>query len=100
MKAEEPLIKVEVKDEPPATPAIVRRYRSSGAVIAAATSAVKRSDTTVTRRAQANASDTDTGESAGEGEGEDKGRGTGDPRGSEDLQDIKEMLNEAEKLTK
>ena len=93
----EPLMKVEVKDEPPPTPATVRRYKS-GALISAPTSAAKRSGATVTRRAQA-ASDTDTGESAGEGEDEGKRKGTGDPRGSEDLQDIKEMLDEAEKPT-
>jgi hypothetical protein len=63
-------------------------------------SAAKRSGATVTRRALAT-SDTDTGESAGEGEseGEGKRKGTGDPRGSEDLQDIREMLNEAKKPT-
>jgi hypothetical protein len=97
----EPLIKSEVKDEPlpPVTPATIRRYKS-GALISAATPAAKRSGATVTRRAFA-ASDTDTGESAGEGEGEDEGqrKGTGDPRGSEDLEDIREMLEEAEKPT-
>jgi hypothetical protein len=67
----------------------VRRYKS-GAVISAPTSAATRSGATVTRRALA-VSDTDTGESAGEGEGEG-----GDPRGSEDLQDIRVILNEAE----
>ena len=95
----EPLIKSEIKDEPPppVTPATVRRYKS-GALISAPTSAAKRSGATVTRRAFA-ASDTDTGESAGEGEGEGEGKrkGTGDPRGSEDLEDIREMLDEAEK---
>jgi hypothetical protein len=97
----EPLIKSEIKDEPPppATPATVRRYRS-GALISAPTSAAKRSGATVTRQALA-ASDTDTGESAGEGEseGEGKRKGTGDPRGSEELQDIREMLDEADKPT-
>ena len=41
------------------------------------------------------------GESASEGEseGESKHKGTGDPRGSEDLQDIREMLDEADKPT-
>jgi hypothetical protein len=97
----EPFIKPEIKDEPRplSTPATVRRYRS-GALISAPTSAATRSGATVTRRALA-ASDTDTGESAGEGEGEGKGkdpRGK-DPRGNEDLQDMKEMLNEAEKRT-
>ena len=96
----EPLVKSEIKDEPPPTPATVRRYKS-GALISAPTSAAKRSGATVTRRALA-ASDTDTGESAGEGENEGenedenegggKRKGTGDPRGSEDLQDIREML--------
>jgi hypothetical protein len=91
----EPLIKPEIKDEPPPTPRTVRRYKS-GAVISAPTSAATRSGATVTRRALA-ASDTDTGESAGEGEGEDEGEGKGgDPRGSEDLQDIRDILNEAE----
>jgi hypothetical protein len=73
----------------------VRRYKS-GAVISAPTSAATRSGATVTRRALA-VSDTDTGESAGEGEGEgeDESEG-GDPRGSEDLQDIRDILNEAE----
>ena len=94
----EPLIKSEIKDEPPptVTPATVRRYKS-GALISAPTSAAKRSGATVTRRALA-ASDSDIGESAGEGESESESRrkGTGDPRGSEDLQDIREMLDEAE----
>jgi hypothetical protein len=94
-------IKSEVKNEPPPpiTPATVRRYKS-GALIFAPTSAAKRSGATVTRQALA-ASDTDTGESAGEGEseGESRRKGTGDPRGSEDLQDIREMLDEAEKPT-
>src|SRR4051794_34891771 len=71
----ESLIKSEIKDEPPppVTPATVRRYKS-GAL---------------------------TGESAGEGEGEGEGKrkGTGDPRGSEDLEDIREMLDEAENLS-
>ena len=99
----EPLIKSEIKDEPPPpptpTPTTVRRYKS-GALISAPTSAAKRSGATVTRRALA-ASDTDTGESGGEGEneGEGKRKGTGDPRGSEDLQDIREMLDENEKPT-
>src|SRR2546423_8053066 len=97
----EPLIKSEIKDEPPppVTPATVRRYKS-GALISAPTSAAKRSGATVTRRAFA-ASDTDTGESAGEGEGEGEGKrqGTVDPRASEDLEDIREMLDEAEKPT-
>jgi hypothetical protein len=91
-------VKSEVKDEPPppVTPATVRRYKS-GALISAPTSAAKRSGATVTRRALA-ASDSDIGESAGEGESESESRrkGTGDPRGSEDLQDIREMLDEAE----
>jgi hypothetical protein len=95
----ESLIKPKIKDEPPVTPATVRRYKS-GALISAPTSAAKRRGATVTCRALA-ASDTDTGESAGEGEneGESKRKGTGDPRGSEDLQDIREMLDEAEKPT-
>ena len=82
----------------PVTPT-VRRYKS-GALISAPTSAAKRRGATVTCRALA-ASDTDTGESAGEGENEggSKRKGTGDPRGSEDLQDIREMLDEAEKPT-
>jgi hypothetical protein len=65
-----------------------------------ATSATKRSGATATRRALAT-SDTDTGESAGEGESEGKGKrkGAGNPWSSEDLQDIREMLNEAEKST-
>ena len=81
----------------PVTPATVRRYKS-GALISAPTSAAKRRSATVTCRALA-ASDTDTGESAGEGENEgwSKRKGTGDPWGSEDLQDIREMLDEAEK---
>ena len=88
----EPLMKSEIKDEP-LTPATVRRYKS-GALISAPTSAATRSGATVTRRALA-ASDTDTGESAGESAGEGQGQG-GDPRGSEDLQDIRDILNEAE----
>ena len=91
-------VKSEIKDEPPPPvhPATVRRYKS-GALISAPTSAAKRSGATVTRRALA-ASDSDIGESAGEGESESESRrkGTGDPRGSEDLQDIREMLDEAE----
>ena len=91
-------IKSEIKNEPPppVTPATVRRYKS-GALISAPTSAAKRSGATVTRRALA-ASDSDIGESAGEGESESESRrkGTGDPRASEDLQDIREMLDEAE----
>ena len=97
----EPLIKSEIKDEPPppVTSATVRRYKS-GALISAPTSTAKRSGTTVTRRALA-ASDTDTGGSAGEdkSEGVGKRKGTGDLRGSEDLQDIREMLDGAEKHT-
>jgi hypothetical protein len=97
----EPLIKSEIKDEPPPppTPTTVRRYKS-GTLISAPTSAAKRSGAIVTRRALA-ASDTDTRESAGEGEneGEGKRQGTGDPRGSDDLQDIREMLNENRKPT-
>jgi hypothetical protein len=92
----EPLIKPEIKDEPPPTPTTVRRYKY-GAVISAPTSAATRSGATVTRRALA-ASDTDTRESAGEGEGDSQGKGKrkgGDPRGSEDLQDIRDILNEA-----
>jgi hypothetical protein len=81
------LIKLEIKDESPLppTPTTARRYKS-GALISAPTSAVKRSDAIVTRRALA-ASDTDTRESAGEGENEGKGKrkGTGDPRGNKDL---------------
>ena len=103
IKAEDPLVKPKVKDEPPPTPSTVRRYRSGGAIIVAATSAAKRSGATVTRRAQASASDTDTAESGGEGnsegEGEGEGEGISDPRGSEDLKDLKEMLDEAEKPT-
>jgi hypothetical protein len=48
----EPLIKSEIKDEPPPTPTTVRRYKS-GALISAPTSAAKRSGATVTRRALA-----------------------------------------------
>jgi hypothetical protein len=95
------LVKSEVKNEPPPSPAptTVRRYKS-GALISAPTSAVKRSGAIVTRRALT-ASNTDTGESACEGENEDEGKrkGTGDPRGSKDLQDIREMLDENEKPT-
>jgi hypothetical protein len=91
----EPLIKLEVKDEPPSAPTIVRRYKSS-ALISAPTSAAKRSGATVTRRALA-ASDTNTGESASEDKS--KRKGTGDPRGSEDLQDIREILNKVENPT-
>ena len=98
----ESLIKPEIKDEHPplpVTPATARRYKS-GALNSTPTSAAKRRGATVTCRALA-ASDTDTGESAGEGENEggSKCKGTGDPRGSEDLQDIREMLDEAEKPT-
>ena len=95
------MIKSEIKDEssPPVTPATVRRYKS-GALISAPTSTAKRSGTTVIHRALA-ASDTDTKESAGEDKSDDEGKrkGTGDPRGSEDLQNIREILDETEKLT-
>jgi hypothetical protein len=42
-----------------------------------------------------------TGKNAGEDESEDKGKrkDNGDPKGSEDLQDIREMFNEAKKPT-
>jgi hypothetical protein len=50
----EPLIKSEIKDEPPptVTSATVRRYKS-GALISVPTSAAKRSGTTATHRARA-----------------------------------------------
>jgi hypothetical protein len=57
--SKEPSIKPEIKDEPPPTPATVRRYKS-GALISAPTPAATRSGATVTRRALT-ASDTDTG---------------------------------------
>jgi hypothetical protein len=75
--SKEPLIKPEIKDEPP-TPTTVRRYKS-GALISAPTSAATRTGATVTRRAFA-ASDTDTGESAGEGDGESRVRASAGAR--------------------
>ena len=82
----------------PVTPATVRRYKSD-ALISAPTSTAK-SGTTVIHRALVT-SDTDTKESAGEDKSDDEGKrkGTGDPRGSEDLQNIKEIFDETEKLT-
>jgi hypothetical protein len=77
------------------TPATVRRYKL-GTLISAPTFAAKRSSAIVTRLAQA-VNDTDIAESAGESKGERKDKGSGDPKDSKDLQDIKEMLNEAEK---
>jgi hypothetical protein len=43
-----------------------------------------------------------TGKNAGEDESEDKGKrkDTSDPKGSKDLQDIREIFNEAKKPTK
>jgi hypothetical protein len=88
---------------PPLTPATVRRYKS-GDLISAPASAAKRKGATVTRRGLA-ASGTDTrgsadeGESEGESEGDREHKSTGDPGGSKDLQDIREMLDESEKPT-
>jgi hypothetical protein len=77
--------------------------RQSGDLISTPTSVAKRSGATVARRAlglaASDTDNTDAGESAGEGEseGERKDGGSGDPRGSEDLQDIQEILDEAGK---
>jgi hypothetical protein len=79
---------IECQDEPlpPIIPTIVRRYKS-GILISALTSAVKSNITVIPWTLIV--SDTDTRKNAGEDESEDKG--------SEDLQDIREMFNKAKK---